>query len=143
MSVFSCDHCVLVFGVLLFFVNNTQGTCTLGLPRHQWCSTGMLAVMWAVQTCGSVTVFGSVHDACYPFHYTDPMVPNCTKKVKTIEDYSIKVTYRYVCVRVSVRVRVHACVYAPQHILIRFFYPLLLIVAGRGWLLTCASKSRL
>ena len=52
----------------------------LGIPlqRENYCSSGMHIVLWALEKCGSVTVFGAVADPCYPFHYYDPMPEDCS-----------------------------------------------------------------
>ena len=45
----------------------------------------MSGVLWAMEKCSSVTVFGAKHDPCYPYHYLDPMPTKCT--VKSVNDY--------------------------------------------------------
>ena len=53
--------------------------------KSGWCSSGMSGVLWAMEKCSSVTVFGAKHDPCYPYHYLDPMPTKCT--VKSVNDY--------------------------------------------------------
>lgn len=53
--------------------------------KSGWCSSGMLATLWAVEQCSSVTVFGANHDPCYPYHYTDQMPAKC--KAQTVNGY--------------------------------------------------------
>lgn len=57
------------------------------------CTSGMLAVFWALENCDSVTVFGEDPDPCYPYHYWDPISINCAEnetftRSNTLHDFS-------------------------------------------------------
>ncbi|MDA7838759.1 glycosyltransferase family 29 protein [bacterium] len=53
--------------------------------KSGWCSSGMLATLWAVEQCSSVTVFGANHDPCYPYHYNDQIPAKC--EAQTVNGY--------------------------------------------------------
>ncbi len=55
--------------------------------KHGWCTSGMLGVLWAMDMCSHVTVFGVNHDPCYPYHYTDPMPRNCNYGTTKVNDF--------------------------------------------------------
>lgn len=56
----------------------------VGLSRG-WCSSGMVTTLWAMDQCSSVTVFGGIHDPCYPYHYNQPKPATCT--ARTVNSY--------------------------------------------------------
>ena len=50
-------------------------------------STGFLAVVIALQTCRSVSLFGLTSDPCYPFHYYGPSLNGkCTDAIPAEND---------------------------------------------------------
>mmetsp|Transcript_18026 Transcript_18026/g.37511 ORF Transcript_18026/g.37511 Transcript_18026/m.37511 type:complete len:320 (-) Transcript_18026:52-1011(-) len=50
----------------------------------QWCSTGMLTLLWATEHCDEVTIYGGEFEPCWPFHYWDQLsLGDCEKKTLT------------------------------------------------------------
>lgn len=54
--------------------------------NHGCCSTGLMGVLYAMQECTSVTVFGAVHDQCMPNHYWEQVDPRCDQKTRQAKE---------------------------------------------------------
>ena len=52
----------------------------MGLMKGKYCSSGAATVLWAMEQCDRVTVFGMQHDRCYQYHYWDPKPSRCAVK---------------------------------------------------------------
>ena len=43
----------------------------------QWCSSGMISVLYLNDKCSKLSVYGLEYDPCYPYHYNSNMPGNC------------------------------------------------------------------
>lgn len=57
---------------------------------NQWCTTGMLTLLYLKDVCSEVHLFGSKHDPCLPHHYDYPVIKPCKEKTlnKALSQYT-------------------------------------------------------